>query len=443
MANEITPQQIFSQYGILNDLRPADGLSGDRRSLTTTDAISAVLEQAFTPDAIGNKTVFGGIVFGTYYGDQPVISNPMENLEYVSKQLALADSPELTGEAVYYKYKVYVHEGDPRVLIDIDELLKDNATGKLNLPGMSLADRVDSLPEASLSLDASIPNGQLAILPGTLVSVIYADEKFQKPQIVKVGPKIFDINLQNSSIKMDFKDKKSMVMGPRGTVSKDDPGIFSWSNRAKQKSAIYIPTGETIYNGELENSGLLYKDPASGARIIKDAKDDWLRLTAAYKRKFGKQLKGSGYRPYNTQIKVRMIRVGGDQAGCPGPHGNGIEGEGAGQYNKNCKFVGYAAIPGTSNHGWGSAVDIDRPASGWTGDQAGNSPEFKWLNKFAPDKFNFNFGVSNEHWHLDWVGFNKVVKGVSVNTKRWTQEGVNDAQVTFEGVPPADQPATA
>jgi len=437
MANEITPQQIFSQYGILNDLRPADGLSGDRRSLTTTDAISTVLEQAFTPDAIGNKTVFGGIVFGTYYGDQPVISNPVENLEYVSKQLALADSPELTGEAVYYKYKVYVHEGDPRVLIDIDELLKDNATGKLNLPGMSLADRVDSLPDASLSLDASVPNGQLAILPGTLVSIIYADEKFQKPQIIKVGPKIFDINLQNSSIKMDFKDKKSMLMGPRGTVSKDDPGIFSWSNRAKQETAIYIPTGEPINNGELEEAGLLYTDPASGAQLIKDAKDDWLKLTAAYKRKFGKQLKGSGYRTYDSQVNVRMIRVGGDEAGCPGPHRNGIKGEGAGQYNKNCKFVGYAAIPGTSNHGWGSAVDIDRPASGWTGDQAGNSPEFKWLNKFAPDKFNFNFGVSNEHWHLDWIGLNKVVKGVSVNTKRWTQEGLEDAQVTFGADPPA------
>ena len=431
MANEITPQQIFSQYGILNDLRPADGLSGDRRSLTTTDAISAVLEQAFTPDAIGNKTVFGGIVFGTYFGDQPVISNPVENLEYVSKQLALADSPELTGEAVYYKYKVYVHEGDPRVLIDIDELLKDNATGKLNLPGMSLADRVDSLPDASLSLDASVPNGQLAILPGTLVSIIYADEKFQKPQIVKVGPKIFDINLQNSSIMMEFKNKKPTLMGPRGTVSKDDPGIFSWSNRAMQKSAIYIPDDITIRNGELETTGLLYTDPASGAKLIKDAKDDWLKLTAAYKRKFGKQLKGSGYRTYDSQVNVRMIRQAGDECSGNKYQKSGIRGEGAGDRNANCKVVGWAAIPGTSNHGWGSAVDIDRAGSGWTGDRAGNSPEFRWLNKFAPSEFNFNFGVKKEHWHLDWLGFTNVVDGVKVATTREFDEGVNDTSIVL------------
>ena len=430
MANELTPQDIFSQYGVLNDFRPADGLSGDRRSLTTTDAISAVLEQAFTPDAMANKTVFGGIVFGTYLGDQPVISNPMENLQYVSSQLERANNPELTGEAIYYKYKVYVHEDDPRVLIDIDELLRGSA-GKLNLKGMSLSARVDTLPEATLALEAEIPGTLRAILPGTLVSIIYTDEKFQRPQIIKVGPKIFDINFQDSSIKIDFKNKRPMIMGPRGTVSKDDPGIFSWSNKAKQKSATYIPTDTVIYNGELENSDLLFTDPNSGAKLIKDAKDDWLKLTAAYKEKFGKQLKGSGYRTYDSQVSVRMIRVGGDEAGCPGPYGNGVKGEGAGQYNKNCKFVGYAATPGTSNHGWGSAVDIDRPASGWTGDQAGNSPEFKWLNKFAPEKFNFNFGVSGEHWHLDWTGFNKVVSGVSVSTKRWSQEGVEDEGVTF------------
>jgi hypothetical protein len=214
MANEITPQQLFSEYGVLNDLRPADGLTGDRRSLTTTDALSAVLEQAYTPDAIGSKTRFGGIVMATVLSDQPVASvNPIENLEYVSRQLELANDPSLTNEALYFTYKVYIHETDPRVVIDIDELLKEDAR-KLNLQGLSLAERISTLPDATLALDANIPNSQIAIEPGTLVEVIYLnEERYLNPQIVNVGSKIFDINFDNSSIKLKHQAGTPTTLG--------------------------------------------------------------------------------------------------------------------------------------------------------------------------------------------------------------------------------------
>jgi LAS superfamily LD-carboxypeptidase LdcB len=69
-----------------------------------------------------------------------------------------------------------------------------------------------------------------------------------------------------------------------------------------------------------------------------------------------------------------------------------------------------AATPGRSNHGWGAAFDIDRPASGWTNGQEGESPEFMWLNKNGPT-YNFVFGVRDEHWHMDWMPFSSQTTG--------------------------------
>jgi len=228
MANKITPQQMFREYGVFNDLRPADGLSGDRRTLTTTDALSAVLEKNFTPDAIGDKKLFGGIVMGTMLSDQPVASNPMENLEYVSQQIELANNPDAEGQDVYYKYKVYVHEADPRIVMPIEELLAGSKK-RIKFEGLSLLDRINSLPEASLALGADIPGAKVGIQPGTLVEVIYSNEaKFLNPQIVKVGSKVLDVNISQSSLKIIHQTAGTTTLrsssgSGSGTSSRDTP----------------------------------------------------------------------------------------------------------------------------------------------------------------------------------------------------------------------------
>jgi hypothetical protein len=59
-----------------------------------------------------------------------------------------------------------------------------------------------------------------------------------------------------------------------------------------------------------------------------------------------------------------------------------------------------AAVPGTSNHGWGKAVDL-RDQLGtvsWT------SPGYRWLVANA-GRFGWNHpGGVNEAWHWEWVG---------------------------------------
>ena len=228
-----------------------------------------------------------------------------------------------------------------------------------------------------------------------------------------------------------------------------DPGTFPWSNRAKQHTARYH--GTLIKNGELPDNVLVSDDEmprsaliatlvaaadpagptpgatylstpafaasqpskATGAKLIKEAMVDWLKLAAAYEAKFNHTLEVSGYRTYAAQVNVRMIRVEGD-INCPdakfwtdtGWETNSVArmksnaGTGAGQLNGSCKFVGFAGIPGTSNHGWGASVDISRAYRKWDH----KTPEFRWLNRWSRE-YNFVFGVPGEHWHLDWAPF--------------------------------------
>jgi LAS superfamily LD-carboxypeptidase LdcB len=181
-------------------------------------------------------------------------------------------------------------------------------------------------------------------------------------------------------------------------------------------------------NGLLEETGMLVSDPVSGAKLVPPAMEDFKRLAAAYAKKFsGKVLKGSGYRTYASQVSVRMLRSTGAGNPC-----------GSGEVNAAGVTIGMAATPGRSNHGWGAAVDLNR--SDWehgatkNRKKAGTSKHFRWINKFSKD-FNFVFGVSGEHWHIDWMPFTKQVTGwsgmVATAQTPWTSEGVGDTSISL------------
>ena len=64
--------EVADIYGALNDIAvPAGSPVANRRSLTTTNAISEVIASHFTPDVLRNKDEFLGVVLasiptGTY-----------------------------------------------------------------------------------------------------------------------------------------------------------------------------------------------------------------------------------------------------------------------------------------------------------------------------------------------------------------------------------------
>ena len=59
---------------------------------------------------------------------------------------------------------------------------------------------------------------------------------------------------------------------------------------------------------------------------------------------------------------------------------------------------GLAAQPGTSNHGWGKAVDLGGGANN------NRTPENNWLRSNAP-RFGFTT-IAREPWHWEWNAHN-------------------------------------
>lgn len=109
-------------------------------------------------------------------------------------------------------------------------------------------------------------------------------------------------------------------------------------------------------NGRL-NISTLCKLPQSGHRLRADAAVDFARLNAEYKAVFGKDIPiTDSYRTLASQrrLKARKPRL--------------------------------AATPGTSNHGWGLALDLG-------GNIPARGKEYHWLRKNAP-----KYGWDNPAW---------------------------------------------
>ncbi|MAG26041.1 hypothetical protein CMI47_10720 [Candidatus Pacearchaeota archaeon] len=263
--------------------------------------------------------------------------------------------------------------------------------------GDSLMPHINDIVE--VSLDPGDNGTPLDYQNGTFVKI------FSRPAPV------VDIEATCVSLRSMFGNGNDAPLGG------EDPGNCPWSNGGQQYTATwnsseYPGTGDTwngtiLKNGQIEDTGLLETDSKSGAQLLIPAMVDFKKLAAAYETKFpGKTLKGSGYRTYASQIALRNKR-----------HLNGAFVCGQGEHDASGKFVGMAATPGTSNHGWAAAFDVDRSASGWTNGNEGDSPEFQWINKFSKN-FNFVFGVRNEHWHLDWMPFSRQVDGKIASTSQ-------------------------
>ncbi len=111
-------------------------------------------------------------------------------------------------------------------------------------------------------------------------------------------------------------------------------------------------------NGRIPADVLCPLEFAPGHMLRCDAAERLTALSAQFEKEFGYPIPlTDSYRSYAMQIAVKGTK----------PH--------------------LAAIPGTSNHGWGLAIDLDDPIAG------GNSPEYVWLRLHGPD-----YGWDNPSW---------------------------------------------
>jgi hypothetical protein len=156
------------------------------------------------------------------------------------------------------------------------------------------------------------------------------------------------------------------LMGPAyalaavGVVPADGeaPAGVSLADQLAAAVAKYADSTSQYANGQLPDSALCPLAFAPGQSLRCDAAEQLEALAAEYQKAFGKPLRiTDSYRSYDDQVAVKAAKP----------------------------FL--AAVPGTSQHGWGLAIDVGSPVS------TGTSAEYRWMRLHAPD-----YGWDNPTW---------------------------------------------
>lgn len=166
---------------------------------------------------------------------------------------------------------------------------------------------------------------------------------------------------------------------------------------------VTIPTvlaGET--NGKLPASILLDTPGQAGGvpvRLVRPAARAWRALAAAAL-DAGHILKATSvydsYRPYEIQERIFKQRY--TTSPLPGQPRRWWQGQWWYLIEGNAP----AAIPGTSNHGWGLAVDVGEERDGDTGTESMDAATLAWLvtNEL---RFGFSHELAVEPWHIRYT----------------------------------------
>jgi len=146
---------------------------------------------------------------------------------------------------------------------------------------------------------------------------------------------------------------------------------------------VQTKTAYTGGNGNLDPATLC-EVPYDTKQLLRcDAEAAWMRLDAVYMSVWGTDIPiDLSYRTYDEQVEMKRI------------YGSG------------------AATPGTSNHGWGTAVDLPDYREGGEGLEWNyGTPKYEWMKANAPvyGWINPSWAVQggrgpHEPWHFEYVG---------------------------------------
>ncbi len=213
---------------------------------------------------------------------------------------------------------------------------------------------------------------------GTAIAAVMIAGNMGGEQEVKVDTTAADsqtkaISAESVSADITSTDEKtSMAIGaPSAKQTKVEA-----ASRAIKKTALPGCSGEvpegSASNGQVPEEWLC-EIGVGDHKLRSDAAVAFAKMNAKYKKETGKNLTVTdSYRSLEAQVSVASRKPG------------------------------FAARPGTSNHGWGIAVDLDTAQYDWLEANAG---EFGWEN---PDWAKRN---SYELWHWEYVPGRKDMKG--------------------------------
>jgi len=184
-----------------------------------------------------------------------------------------------------------------------------------------------------------------------------------------------------------------------------------------------MPAGIEWYpNGKLSASQLVTTPGQAGGadvRLLAPAARAWKALVAAAARD-GHVLKVAtpdrSYRPYASQEAIFRARYT--------PHRTPGYGRRYWQRRWWSKKPGVAAAakPGTSNHGWGIAVDVGEESDGDTGTESLDAGTLTWL-KIHAHRFGWSWELQSEPWHLRYWAGDAIPESVLEHESRHAQGG--------------------
>lgn len=446
-------------WGMLNELGDSNQsqLTGDRRRTSTSNMLQQAATLAYSPDAVGTRDEYRGFVVAHRQTNYATYENPGSMLQEYVIQTNLtvpaneeSDSDQQTaGRYNNIAYKVYIPELNPQPA-----------------PRGSNDPVLRSYPDIYSSMRSK------EVLPlGTLVVVKYESATFlRRPSIVRTvqyGIIIENVSDEEGLAHAFYQGRVPGTMGDRGSIGAvpgaDDPNappsagcrrayIGNWQNRWTKLNPEYKywkqPAGPALYIGtttpgaigkEFTNARLGSSDRTDGIsiltkiegsennggssfQILTEMVEDYRALKAAYEKAFAadnaKFEVNNSYRGYGEQDRLyKEARAA------------------AGYSTTSPKTKPPTARPGSSQHGWGAALDLQSTKMFLTDDKKNlgsgtaatpckvRTKYFRWLNRYAPE-YNFVFSVKKESWHANWTRLNEVFQGFSSNYKPWTREGL-------------------
>jgi hypothetical protein len=142
-------------------------------------------------------------------------------------------------------------------------------------------------------------------------------------------------------------------------------------------------------------------------RLVDPARRAWRALSAAATQA-GHTLKATStndsYRPYAVQERIFRERYTNTPNGTPAKHWQGKK------WFLKPDFAA-AAVPGTSNHGWGLAVDTGEEKDGDTGTRSLDTTTLDWLVD-NEERFGFSHEIQSERWHIRYFAGDDVPAAV-------------------------------
>lgn len=177
----------------------------------------------------------------------------------------------------------------------------------------------------------------------------------------------------------------------------------------------YAGSTAQYQNGRIPPEALCALDFAPGKTLRCDAAEQLEALAAEFEKEFGYALKiTDAYRPYDEQVRLKAVK----------PY--------------------LAAVPGTSQHGWGLAIDVGGNVP------SGTSLEYVWLRTHGPDYGWDNpawarpNGSKPEPWHFEFFAAGKMptrytpAEGSAPSTPQ--KPATPSAPAPKPTTPPAPQP---